>query len=153
VIELAAVPHFRLPLLLSISCDTGLSFCYLIQLLTPFFSMYKLARKGFQKFSEKRSRPNGGQAQKPRKEPCRHQVTAGTPEAAGTAITAALDESVPCTICKQQKHDARVYRWKLIGGLILPYTLASMDLTIVATSLPFIASYFSASHCSVRLVV
>jgi hypothetical protein len=52
-----------------------------------------------------------------------------------------------CLICKQEKHAAKIYRWKLIGGLLLPYTLASLDLTIVATSLPFIASYYSTSPC------
>lgn len=47
-----------------------------------------------------------------------------------------------CEICKKTKHDARVYRWKLIIGLLLPYLLASLDLTVVATALPFIASHF-----------
>jgi hypothetical protein len=43
---------------------------------------------------------------------------------------------------KKKKHDARVYRWKLFGALLLPYFIASLDLTIVATALPFIASAF-----------
>lgn len=51
--------------------------------------------------------------------------------------------SGPCELCKKEKHDARVYRWKLIAGLLLPYFLASVDLTIVAAALPFIASHFS----------
>lgn len=49
----------------------------------------------------------------------------------------------PCSQCKKEKHDKRVYRWKLITGLLLPYFLASVDLTIVAAALPFIASHFS----------
>ncbi|KAM5456451.1 hypothetical protein McanMca71_005545 [Microsporum canis] len=49
----------------------------------------------------------------------------------------------PCELCKKEKHDARVYRWKLIAGLLLPYFLASVDLTIVAAALPFIASHFN----------
>ncbi|PGH19189.1 hypothetical protein AJ80_04160 [Polytolypa hystricis UAMH7299] len=48
-----------------------------------------------------------------------------------------------CPKCKKEKHDARVYRWKLIVGLLLPYFLASVDVTIVATALPFIASHFN----------
>lgn len=48
-----------------------------------------------------------------------------------------------CQVCKKQKHDTRVYRWKLIAGLCLPFILATLDLTIVATALPSIASHFS----------
>ncbi|KZF21408.1 major facilitator superfamily transporter MFS-1 [Xylona heveae TC161] len=44
---------------------------------------------------------------------------------------------------KKEKHDSRVYRWKLIIGLVLPFFLASLDLTVVATALPFIASHFN----------
>ncbi|KAK2799138.1 hypothetical protein FQN51_007106 [Onygenales sp. PD_10] len=51
--------------------------------------------------------------------------------------------SSPCPQCKQEKHDQRVYRWKLIAGLIFPHFLASVDLTIVASALPFIASDFN----------
>ncbi|EER29299.1 Major Facilitator Superfamily protein [Coccidioides posadasii C735 delta SOWgp] len=49
----------------------------------------------------------------------------------------------PCSECKKEKHVKRVYRWKLIFGLLLPYFLASVDLTIVAAALPFIASHFN----------
>ncbi|ODH21702.1 hypothetical protein ACO22_05625 [Paracoccidioides brasiliensis] len=48
-----------------------------------------------------------------------------------------------CPQCKKEIHAARVYRWKLIIGLLLPYFLASVDLTIVASAMPFIASYFN----------
>ncbi|WEW58276.1 hypothetical protein PRK78_003744 [Emydomyces testavorans] len=48
-----------------------------------------------------------------------------------------------CSQCKKEKRDKRVYRWKLICGLLLPYFLASVDLTIVAAALPFIASHFN----------
>lgn len=54
-----------------------------------------------------------------------------------------IQASGPCELCKKEKHDARIYRWKLIAGLLLPYFLASVDLTIVAAALPFIASHFS----------
>lgn len=54
-----------------------------------------------------------------------------------------LPPAGPCALCKKSKRDARVYRWKLIVGLMLPHFLASIDLTIVAAALPFIASDFS----------
>jgi hypothetical protein len=37
----------------------------------------------------------------------------------------------------------RRYRRKLLAGLCLPFLLASLDLTIVSTAIPFIASHFS----------
>ncbi|KAL4936877.1 hypothetical protein BDV06DRAFT_227461 [Aspergillus oleicola] len=44
---------------------------------------------------------------------------------------------------KAEKRRRRFYRWKLIGALFMPYLLATLDLTIVATSVPFIASHFN----------
>ncbi|KAL4875869.1 major facilitator superfamily domain-containing protein [Aspergillus karnatakaensis] len=41
-----------------------------------------------------------------------------------------------------EKQRRRAYRWKLILSLFMPYFLASIDLTIVATAVPFIASHF-----------
>jgi hypothetical protein len=78
--------------------------------------------------------------------PHRQQASATSPDTADSAAkdTVVANDNEICPICKQEKHDATVYRWKLIGGLLLPYTLASLDLTIVASSLPFIASYFGA---------
>ena len=72
------------------------------------------------------------------------------PGSAHSDASSGLDEhapqiSAPCPQCKQEKHERRVYRWKLIGGLLLPYFLASIDLTVVAASLSFIGSYFSMS--------
>ncbi|KAI2995569.1 hypothetical protein CBS147346_9848 [Aspergillus niger] len=48
-----------------------------------------------------------------------------------------------CRLCKEQKHNARVYRVKLIAGLTLPFTLSTLDLTIVATATSTIASHFN----------
>ncbi|KAI9847081.1 MAG: hypothetical protein M1837_003199 [Sclerophora amabilis] len=48
-----------------------------------------------------------------------------------------------CQICRAEKRAARIYRWKLIVGLFFPYIISSMDLTITATALPFIASHFN----------
>ncbi|UKZ68795.1 uncharacterized protein TrAtP1_009814 [Trichoderma atroviride] len=47
-----------------------------------------------------------------------------------------------CTCAKKPEHNSKKYRIKLITGLVLPYFLASLDLTVVATALPFIASHF-----------
>ncbi|GKZ32307.1 hypothetical protein AbraIFM66950_001611 [Aspergillus brasiliensis] len=48
-----------------------------------------------------------------------------------------------CSLCWEQKHNARVYRVKLIAGLTLPFTLSTLDLTIVATATSTIASHFN----------
>lgn len=118
--------------------------------------MYKLARFAHRKASEKwSSRSGDGPAQKlPDKPPCRHQITTQSSDSTAAAVAPFKEfESGPCAICKQQEHDAMIYRFKLLGGLILPYILASLDLTIVATSLPFIASYFSTLHFSIRFAI
>ncbi|KAK6446175.1 hypothetical protein FP744_10002424 [Trichoderma asperellum] len=47
-----------------------------------------------------------------------------------------------CTCAKKPERNSTKYRIKLIAGLVLPYFLASLDLTVVATALPFIASHF-----------
>ena len=39
----------------------------------------------------------------------------------------------------------RIYRWKLIAGLSLPFSIQALETTIVAGALPFIASDFSMS--------
>ena len=38
---------------------------------------------------------------------------------------------------------ARVYRWRLIGGLFLPATVQALNTTLIAGALPFIASDFN----------
>ncbi|OOF97289.1 hypothetical protein ASPCADRAFT_165939 [Aspergillus carbonarius ITEM 5010] len=48
-----------------------------------------------------------------------------------------------CSVCKEQKHNERVYRAKLIAGLTLPFILSTLDLTIVATATSSIASHFN----------
>ncbi|KAL7894115.1 major facilitator superfamily domain-containing protein [Trichoderma sp. TUCIM 5745] len=48
-----------------------------------------------------------------------------------------------CTCTKKPERTSKKYRIKLITGLVLPYFLASLDLTVVATALPFIASHFN----------
>lgn len=43
---------------------------------------------------------------------------------------------------RQQERSARIRRWKLILGLILPNFLASVDVTIVAPAITTISSHF-----------
>ncbi|KKY15756.1 putative mfs multidrug transporter [Phaeomoniella chlamydospora] len=52
------------------------------------------------------------------------------------------EECSQCGLCKQKKEKRRIYRWKLIIGLMPPFLLASLDVTVVASSLSFIASHF-----------
>ncbi|KIW19771.1 hypothetical protein PV08_00345 [Exophiala spinifera] len=47
-----------------------------------------------------------------------------------------------CPQCTQEKSAVRKYRWKLLFCLLPAFFCASLDLTIVATALPQIASHF-----------
>ncbi|APA09979.1 hypothetical protein SS1G_05756 [Sclerotinia sclerotiorum 1980 UF-70] len=49
----------------------------------------------------------------------------------------------PCTLCEQEKKALNRYRWRLAAGLMLPYMVQGLDLTIIAGALPFIASDFN----------
>lgn len=44
---------------------------------------------------------------------------------------------------KAEKHRRQVYRWKVVIGLFAPFLLQSLDTTIIAAALPFIAKDFS----------
>lgn len=44
---------------------------------------------------------------------------------------------------KAEQRRKRSYRWKIVIGLFAPFTLQSLDTTIIASALPFIASDFS----------
>ncbi|EPS36487.1 hypothetical protein H072_9999 [Dactylellina haptotyla CBS 200.50] len=48
-----------------------------------------------------------------------------------------------CEICKEDKKRRRKYRWKLILTLLLPNFMNSLDLTVIATAVPEIASDFN----------
>jgi hypothetical protein len=127
----------------------------------------RLVRYAYRKFTEKSNSPQGQQLQKT-KPLCRHQLRdqeaaaknapaaepaplqkpdlaispAAEPKTTAVPQTEPVVARQPCAICKQQKHNARVYRWKLVLGLAMPFWLTSLDLTVVATALPFIASHF-----------
>lgn len=54
-----------------------------------------------------------------------------------------VDMSSPCAECQEAKRAARRYRWRIITGLFVPFLVQSLDVTIIAGALPFIASDFS----------
>jgi MFS family permease len=60
--------------------------------------------------------------------------------------------NTPCPTCNEEKHAARRYRWLLIGGLFFPFMVQSLDATIIAGALPFIASDFRKSPLLDELV-
>jgi len=59
--------------------------------------------------------------------------------------TTITHSSSPCPECKDAKRAARRYRWRIIAGLFIPFLIQSLDITIIAGALPFIASDFSKS--------
>ncbi|BCR95622.1 putative MFS multidrug transporter [Aspergillus luchuensis] len=67
----------------------------------------------------------------------------GRPRSGSTKELSPTTDIEECRLCKEQKHNARVYRVKLIAGLTLPFTLSTLDLTIVATATSTIASHFN----------
>lgn len=54
-----------------------------------------------------------------------------------------MDDTSPCEECQETKRAARIYRWRVISGLFVPFLIQSLDVTIIAGALPFIASDFS----------
>lgn len=85
---------------------------------------------------------------------CRHSPAtdsaAESPEAAATRADDAPSNDVQtartfdgkCPICKEEQKAARIYRTKLMAGLMLPFTLQALDITIIAGALPWIADDF-----------
>jgi hypothetical protein len=55
--------------------------------------------------------------------------------------TSTLDGS-QCSICREEAHRMTVYRRKLMLGLLFPFLVQSLDSTIIAGAVPFIASDF-----------
>ncbi|KAE8449250.1 hypothetical protein EG329_008417 [Mollisiaceae sp. DMI_Dod_QoI] len=47
-----------------------------------------------------------------------------------------------CTICRQEQLAARRYRIKLVIGIFFPFALSALDVTIIASALPWIAIDF-----------
>ncbi|KAF4161425.1 hypothetical protein CNMCM6936_003506 [Aspergillus lentulus] len=108
-------------------------------------------------YNKTRTPSKSGGEQKPR---CQHRLQSSQAAAAAddglsterTSIKtedqhilpqSAPDDDAKCHLCQQQQRHDRIYRWKLICGLTLPYILSTLDLTIVATAVPSIASHFN----------
>lgn len=122
-----------------------------------FFLFRYLYRKAKAK---NRDGPQGPSQSKEQKQPkeialCEHQLAA-TNGAKNDGVLSEKDPSVEhqqipddqrgpkhCPECIKEEKFATKYRWKLIISLLIPNMMASMDLTIVATALPTIASHFS----------
>ena len=89
-------------------------------------------------------------------------VTDSNVAAGGNAVVNSPEiENKPAEATKKKKTDLspgeiaekkrrRAYRWKVVLGLFAPFALQSLDNTIVASALPFIATDFSASSSSSR---
>ncbi|KAL5333817.1 major facilitator superfamily domain-containing protein [Aspergillus crustosus] len=74
----------------------------------------------------------------------RHQDAVNGSRPSNEPLTQPLPEKQrPSPEEQAEKRWRRIYRWKLILCLFMPYLLASIDLTIVATAVPFIASHFN----------
>jgi MFS family permease len=69
----------------------------------------------------------------------------GTPQetCSHTANDNDTQEQQPCETCRDEKTARRKYRWRIILGLFLPFTLSSLDATIIASALPWIAADFN----------
>lgn len=57
-------------------------------------------------------------------------------------VAEAASSQQKCSACATDKSAARKYRWKLLLLLLPAFFAAQLDLTIVATALPFVASHF-----------
>ncbi|KAM0426497.1 hypothetical protein ACHAPT_008188 [Fusarium lateritium] len=47
-----------------------------------------------------------------------------------------------CQSCKAERRDQLTYRWKIILGLFLPFAISALDVTIIASALPWVADDF-----------
>ncbi|KAI7920353.1 hypothetical protein M0657_003234 [Pyricularia oryzae] len=64
------------------------------------------------------------------------------PERHSTPQSSQIKDS-KCEACVEEKRAARKYRLKLVLGLIFPFALQALDVTIVASALPWIAKDFN----------
>ncbi|KUI54463.1 hypothetical protein VP1G_01841 [Cytospora mali] len=128
---------------------------------------YRWARKRYQKRQQERNEASLSPPTNSIEIPLRSQsgphaghVTAtGAPMSSGPPYTADINGNGPPTTTKDfksksekpeltpeakaEKHHRRVYRWKVVLGLFAPFLLQSLDTTIIASALPFIAKDFN----------
>jgi hypothetical protein len=134
---------------ISISCLIPISLDFQQSLLvTMAFLLYKHIRKRLHERSEAKTAEEGHLMPNLSPENKRHNrldSVEGVEENQTSAPpTRVLTESEVAQM-KKEKHERRVYRWKMIIGLILPNFLAAVDVTIVAPAVPIISSHFSKS--------
>ena len=93
-------------------------------------------RQQTQPQEHQRPQPQQDKVEKSKKtvDPCPHRKAADVPA------------SQRCEICAAEKSATRKYRWKMLLLLTPGFMLSSLDLTIIATALPFIASHFGTSY-------
>ena len=72
--------------------------------------------------------------------PCRHQEFDLSEVAEHDAQPIPRDSKGRCRICWQEKLAARHYQIRLIIGIFFPFALQALDVIIVASALPFLAS-------------
>ncbi|ETN38365.1 uncharacterized protein HMPREF1541_06400 [Cyphellophora europaea CBS 101466] len=90
---------------------------------------YRTIKKQIQKNKSSASTEQSQPSNKASKQSCPHRP-------------AAEPDAPKCEICAAEKSAARKYRWKLLLLLLPGFFTSSLDLTVVATALPFMASHF-----------
>ncbi|KAI0381506.1 MFS general substrate transporter [Hypomontagnella monticulosa] len=70
-------------------------------------------------------------------EPCVHRRDATQQTSENEVV-----QEGSCLQCKAEKRAASKYRWKLVLCLLMPYSLQALDVTIIASALPWIAADF-----------
>lgn len=72
-------------------------------------------------------------ASKKLKPPCVHQRQAIQN---GESAKGSGEEASPCEQCKAESHRALIYRLKLIAGLLMPFALQALDVTMYVFGRP-----------------
>jgi len=116
-----------------------------------------LYKKYFSKKGQSTTKISGQQ------QPCRHQRDIELVSALGNTTSLAGVHDVPkqgecntsdntpsCSICKDEKKAMNAYRLKLVVGLSLPFLTQTLDATMIAGALTFIASDFS--RCIIAII-
>lgn len=107
------------------------------------YSIQKRKKKGPQKCIHQAQQPI---LENETSEDNNHVTQSGVTRAVGASP--GLDAKGRCQICREQQLTARRYRIRLVIGLFFPFALSALDVTIVASALPWIATDFSRS-CTV----
>lgn len=93
-----------------------------------FYRRYR--RKQREKLENQSLEPqNPGKKPKSSKPPCIHQQEA-LQQQADAGDNVATPARQKCQVCKDEKRAARIYRWKIIGGLLFPFALQALDVTM-----------------------